>query len=54
MAKIDIKRTELVWKGKYDEDGKLIPVDRPDYPYSTQHDILKTDPKLLQFPKSTN
>jgi len=34
MAKIDIKRTELVWKGKYDEDGKLIPVDRPGpYPF---------------------
>jgi len=29
MAKIDIKRTELVWKGKYDEGGKLIPIDRP-------------------------
>jgi hypothetical protein len=27
MNKIDIKLTELVWKGKYDEDGKLIPVD---------------------------
>ncbi len=34
MAKIDIKRTELVWKSKYDEDGKLIPVDRPGpYPF---------------------
>ncbi|MBA7567330.1 hypothetical protein ES708_09040 [subsurface metagenome] len=34
MVKIDIKRTELVWKGKYDDDGKLIPVDRPGpYPF---------------------
>ncbi len=34
MGKIDIKRTELVWKGKYDEDGKLVPVDRPGpYPF---------------------
>ncbi len=34
MVKIDVKRTELVWKGKYDEDGKLIPVDRPGpYPF---------------------
>jgi len=23
MAKIEIKKTELVWKGKFDEDGKL-------------------------------
>lgn len=34
MAKIDIKRTELVWKGKYDNEGKFIPVDRPGpYPF---------------------
>ena len=26
MGKIDIKKTELVWKGKYDDDGKLIPI----------------------------
>ena len=23
MAKIEIKKTELVWSGKYDEDGTL-------------------------------
>lgn len=34
MTKIDVKRTELVWKGKYDDDGKLTPVDRPGpYPF---------------------
>jgi hypothetical protein len=25
MSKIEIKKTELVWRGKYDEDGKLVP-----------------------------
>ena len=29
MGKIDIKKTELVWKDKYDLDGKLIPVEKP-------------------------
>jgi len=29
MAKIDINKTELVWKGKYDDDGKLVPVEKP-------------------------
>ncbi|HQK67099.1 MAG TPA: DNA methyltransferase [Bacteroidales bacterium] len=29
MGKIDIKKTELVWKGKYDDDGKLIPIEKP-------------------------
>ena len=24
MSKIDITRTELVWPGKYDEDGNLV------------------------------
>jgi DNA modification methylase len=34
MAKIDIKKTELVWLGKYDEDGKLVPVEKPGpYPF---------------------
>lgn len=34
MTKIDVKRTELVWKGKYDDNGKLFPVDRPGpYPF---------------------
>ncbi len=25
MSKIDITRTELVWPGKYDDEGNLIP-----------------------------
>ncbi len=35
MAKIEIKKTELVWKGKYDEDNKLKPVEKPG-PYHFQ------------------
>ncbi|APF17525.1 DNA methylase N-4/N-6 domain protein [Caldithrix abyssi DSM 13497] len=34
MAKIEIKKTELVWKGKYDEAGRLKPVEKPGpYPF---------------------
>jgi len=34
MAKIEIKKSELVWLGKYNEDGKLNPVERPGpYPF---------------------
>ncbi|MCX8106741.1 MAG: DNA methyltransferase [Ignavibacterium album] len=34
MAKIEIKKTELVWKGKYDDEGKLVPVEKPGpYPF---------------------
>ncbi len=29
MSKIEIKKTELVWPGKYDDDGKLIPIEKP-------------------------
>jgi|LSQX01.1.fsa_nt_gb DNA modification methylase len=29
MSKIEIKKTELVWRGKYDEDGRLVPVEKP-------------------------
>lgn len=29
MSKIEIKKTELVWKGKYDDEGKLIPIEKP-------------------------
>jgi len=28
MSKIDIKKTELVWRGKYDDEGKLVPTTR--------------------------
>lgn len=33
MAKIDITRTELVWPGKYDEDGRLREVPRVSLPF---------------------
>jgi hypothetical protein len=35
MPKIDIRKTELVWLDKYDDDGKLRPVERPG-PYLLQ------------------
>jgi len=42
MAKIDIKKTELVWLGKYDEDGKLVPVEKPGpYPFQIVEVINK-------------
>jgi adenine-specific DNA-methyltransferase len=45
MAKIDIKKTELVWKGKYDEESKLIPVDKPGpYPFQVVESI--NDPRI--------
>lgn len=28
MTRIEIKKTELVWRGKYTEDGKLRPVEK--------------------------
>ena len=34
MAKIDITKTELVWPGKYDEDGTLKEVPRVNLPFS--------------------
>ena len=33
MPKIDIKKTELVWPSKYDEEGKLKPVKRVSLPF---------------------
>ena len=33
MAKIDISRTELVWPGKYNEDGTLTEVPRVSLPF---------------------
>lgn len=33
MAKIDITRTELVWPGKYNEDGMLKEVPRVSLPF---------------------
>ena len=34
MSKIEVKKIELVWKGKYDEDGRLRPTEKPGpYPF---------------------
>ncbi|RLD12818.1 MAG: site-specific DNA-methyltransferase, partial [Caldiserica bacterium] len=34
MPEIEIKKTELIWRGKYTEDGKLRPVEKPGpYPF---------------------
>ena len=33
MAKIDVTRTELVWPGKYNEDGTLKEVPRVSLPF---------------------
>jgi len=33
MPRIDIKKTELVWSGKYDEKGKLEPVEKVNLPF---------------------
>jgi len=42
MAKININKTELVWLGKYDEEGKLNPVEKPGpYPFQKVEVINK-------------
>lgn len=34
MSSVEIKKSELVWQDKYDENGKLRPVERPGpYPF---------------------
>ena len=33
MVKIDIKKTELIWPGKYNEDGTLKEVPRVSFPF---------------------
>ena len=45
MAKIEIKKTELVWKGKYDEDGRLKPVEKPG-PYPFQIVEVVNEPRI--------
>jgi len=47
MGKVDIKRTELVWKGKYDDEGKLIPVEKPG-PYPFQIVEVVNSPRIGQ------
>jgi len=40
MSKIEIKKTELVWRGKYDDEGKLVPVEKPGpYPFQIVESI---------------
>ncbi len=40
MSKIEIKKPELVWKGKYDDEGNLRPIDRPGpYPFQVVETI---------------
>jgi len=42
MPKIDVKGTELIWNGKYGEDGKLKPVEKPGpYPFQIVEAINK-------------
>lgn len=57
MAKIDITKTELVWPGKYDEDGTLKEVPRVNLPFqiietinesrATREDRKKPQPSLF-------
>jgi len=49
MPKIDIKKTELVWKGKYDDDGKLVPVEKPG-PYPFQIVEVINEPRIGHQP----
>lgn len=40
MSKLEIRKTELVWSGKYDEEGKLVPVEKPGpYPFQIVESI---------------
>ena len=55
MSKIDIKKTELVWRGKYDDEGKLVPVEKPGpFPFQIVESI--NDPRVEkgdEVPKQT-
>ena len=42
MPKIDITRTELVWPGKYDEEGNLVPVERVNLPFQVIETVNET------------
>lgn len=44
MAKVDIKSKKLVWKGKYDDEGKLVPLEKPG-PYPFQIVEVMNTPK---------
>jgi DNA modification methylase len=45
MARVDIKNTELVWPGKYDNEGKLKPVERSG-PYPFQRVEVINAPRI--------
>lgn len=55
MSKIEIKKTELVWRGKYDDEGKLVPVEKPGpFPFQIVESI--NDPRVEkgdEVPKQT-
>ena len=42
MTKIDITRTELVWPGKYDEDGNLVAPRRVSLPFQVIERVSET------------
>lgn len=42
MPKIDITRTDLVWPGKYDEDGNLVPPRRVSLPFQVIERVNQT------------
>ncbi len=55
MSKIEIKKTELVWRGKYDDEGRLVPVEKPGpFPFQIVESI--NDPRVEkgdEVPKQT-
>ena len=42
MAKIEITKTELVWPGKYDENGQRKEVERVNLPFQVIETINET------------
>jgi adenine-specific DNA-methyltransferase len=42
MAKIDITRTELVWPGKYDDEGNPVQVERVNLPFQVIETVNET------------
>ena len=42
MSKIEITRTELVWPGKYDDEGNLAQVDRVNLPFQVIETVNET------------
>ena len=45
MTRIDITRTELVWRGKYNEDGALKAVPRVSLPFQVIETSTRTAPR---------